>query len=58
MRYRLEHLDLELAPDPSRSIAGIESQARRMPQAFWPSEIAAIESRARQIRSEIGEHAP
>ncbi|HEX4961610.1 MAG TPA: caspase family protein [Thermoanaerobaculia bacterium] len=51
MRYRLENLE----PNPSalRIIDAIESQVKRLPQAFWPSEIAAIESRAMQIRSEI-----
>ena len=58
MRHRLEHLELEADPDPSRVVDAIEAQVRRMPQAFWPSEIAAIESRARQIRSEIGARAP
>lgn len=51
MRYRLENL--EPSSSAAQTINSIEAQVKRLPQALWPSEIAAIESRARQFRSEI-----
>lgn len=52
MRSRLDHLDA--GSRALQTINSIESQVNRLSQAFWPSEIAVIESRARQLRPSSG----
>jgi hypothetical protein len=52
MRTRLESLPLDSSA--LGALDSMEAQVQTLPQALWPSEIAAITNRARQLRSAIG----
>ncbi len=51
MKRQLDYLPAD--PGSRPMIDAFEARVRAMPEVFWPSEIAAISSRADEIRSEI-----